>query len=579
MKKYSLFFILILVLSMSFVVNANDIKLLDPDISEMPQGKWGGTLITSMISDPNTFNYIISEEAASDEVFEFRILEGLAHVNPISGKYEPALAKSWETSEDGLTWTFHLRRGVQWSDGVEFTADDVIFTFDVIYDENIPTSLRDGLTIKGQKLQYKKIDKYTVSITTPEPFAPLLSSLPLIIPKHKLYDAWKEGKFTEAWGIDTPVEEIVGTGPLTLAQYKPGERIVYLRNSKYWKLAPNGKPLPYILRWVCQIVPDRDSATLMFENGSTHMTGVTAQDYERFKAGESAGNYTVYESGTSFTKTIVTFNMNPRNPEFKEKPWKLKWFNNIHFRRALNYATDRKTIAEQLYVGMAEPQWSPVVNANKFWLNKDVKKYPFSLEKAKEELKAGGFTWNDEGQLVGPEGHLVEFNLLTTKTSNNWVDTMNILANDWQKLGMKVNASPMAFGALVQKLLNNFEFDMIIIGLGGGGTELHGGSNVWKSDGNLHMWNPRQEEPATEWEARLDEIFYKGAVTLDTDKRKEIYDEFQEIVAEKVPMFHTVSVKTFIAVTNDLKNIRPTSLGADIYNGSITWDISNIYFK
>ncbi|MFW5981424.1 MAG: ABC transporter substrate-binding protein [bacterium] len=579
MRKYLVLLLtLLLVVSFSSSLIAEEVELLDPYYTDMPQGTWGGTLITAMVSDPNTLNPVLSGDSASGEVIEARIFESLAMINPITGVDEPALARDWEVSEDGLTWTFYLRRGVQWSDGEEFTADDVIFTYDVTMDEDIASPSRQGLFIAGEPIEYKKIDKYTVEFTTPEPFAPFLSTLLYIVPEHKLAEAYETGKFNEAWGVDTPVTEIVGTGPMILGDYRPAERLVYIRNANYWKLAPNGESLPYITRWVNQIVPSTDTRLLEFEAGNTHLTSFLPQNYDRIVAGEAAGNYTVMESGVSMTSTLITFNMNPRNPDFQENPHKKEWFRNIHFRRALNHATDRETIAEQIYAGKAVPQWSPVTASNTFWMNDDVEKYPFDLEKAREELEAGGFSWDEEGRLIDPEGNRVEFNILTTETSDEWVSMMNIITSDYRALGARVNSTAVAFNNLIERLTNSYEWDIIIVGWGGGGTELYGGHTMWLSSAPYQMWNPEKEEPEFEWEARIDEIWDLAATTMDNEGRKEYYDEWQQIYSEQLPLLYTVNVETFVAVTNSLKNVRPSALGADLYNGSVTWDIGNLYF-
>ncbi|MFW6264550.1 MAG: ABC transporter substrate-binding protein [Bacillota bacterium] len=570
---------LTLVMSFTFVVFADEVELLDPYVTDMPQGQWGGTLITSMVSDPNTLNPVLSGDSASSEVMEARIFESLAMVNPITGKYEPALARKWETSEDGLTWTFHLRRGVQWSDGEEFTADDVIFTYDVTMDEDVASPSRQGLFVNGEPIEYKKIDKYTVEFTTPEPFAPFLSTIPYIVPEHKLEDAYEAGEFNEAWGIDMDINDLVGTGPLILGDYRPAQRIVYIRNANYWKVAPNGESLPYITRWVNQIVPNTDTRLLEFEGGNTHLTGVDAQNYERIKAGEATGDYEVMDSGVSMTSTLIAFNMNPRNPDFEKNPHKNEWFRNVNFRKALNHATDRDTITEQIYAGMAEPQWGPVTTSNTFWVNEDIEKYPFDLDKAREELEAGGFSWDDEGKLIDPDGNPVRFNILTTETSDPWVSMMNIITSDYESLGAEVNSTAVSFNNLIDRLTNSYEWDIIIIGWGGGGTELYGGHTMWLSSAPYHMWNPELEEPEFEWEARIDEIWDLAATTMETEKRKEYYDEWQQIYSEELPLLHTVNVQTFVAVKNSLQNVRPSALGADLYNGSVTWDIANLYFK
>jgi len=94
---------------------------------------------------------------------------------------------------------------------------------------------------------------------------------------------------------------------------------------------------------------------------------------------------------------------------------------------------------------------------------------------------------------------------------------MNIIAAEFRSLGMKINSTPIEFNKMVSMLMSEWDFDTILIGLTGG-VEPHQGSNVWPSNGHLHMWNPQQEKPATDWEARLDELFEKGAKAVKTRK-------------------------------------------------------------
>src|SRR5262249_3782012 len=160
---------------------------------------------------------------------------------------EPALAESWTTSKDGRTWTFKLRQGLQWSDGAPLTADDVVFTFQVIYDKNIANSLKDVLTVAGKPIQVTKVDALTVRFQTarcdarPGTCAPPVTSLPYpptvrghSHPRHKLDAAYQAGKFNQTWGVDTPVKDLVGTGPYIMTEYKQAQRFSYERNPRYW---------------------------------------------------------------------------------------------------------------------------------------------------------------------------------------------------------------------------------------------------------------------------------------------------------------------------------------------------------
>ena len=575
MKKITVLFLsLVFILSMSMMsFAANDVELKDPWITERPQGKHGGTLITTLLSDPKTFNTVIAQETSSTDVTDGFIFEGLITRNGVTTEIEPELARDWEISEDGTVYTFYLRRGVQWSDGEEFTADDVIFTFDVIKDEDIPTSSRDLMMVDGKFPEYRKIDKYTVEFEIPKPFAPFLGNMETyIIPKHKLYDAWKNGNFNNMWGINTKPSEIVGTGPFTLGEYKAGERVVMLRNARYWRKDKEGKPLPYITRWVRVIAGSQETESLLFEKGQTHFLAVRGIDFNRFEQKAEQGNYQMVDAGPTFNTNFLVFNMNPRNPNLEEEPWKYEWFNNLNFRRAVAYAMDKETMINQALAGFGEPQWSPVSAPNKVFLNEDVKKYPYDLDKAREELEKGGFSWDEEGRLLDKEGRRVEFTMVTNAGNTVRESILNIIASELRELGMKINSSPVEFNTMVNQLMSEWDFDTILIGLTGG-VEPHSGSNVWPSHGHLHMWNPQQEEPATEWEARIDELFEKGASAVKIENRVEYYNEFQEIIAERVPVVYTVTPNSLYAIRNNLKNTEPTAYGG------VTWNIHELYFS
>ena len=563
--------ILILVLFIFNISAAAELK--DPWISKKEQGQHGGTLITTLLGDPKTFNTIIAKETSSSTITDGYIFEGLVTRNGVTTEYEPELAKSWDISEDGRKYTFYLRKGVQWSDGEEFTADDVIFTFDVIKDENIPTSSRDVLKVKGEFPEYKKIDKYTVEFTLPESFAPFLNNMTApIIPKHKLYSAWQKGKFNNTWGINTDPEEIVGTGPYKLVDYKNGERVVMEKNNYYWRQDPNGRSLPYINRWIRVIAESQETESLLFEKGQTHYLAVRGIDYRRIKTEAENNNFSVVDAGPAFSTNFLVFNMNPRNPNLKIEPYKYEWFTNLNFRRAVAYAFDKQTMINQALAGQGTKQWSPISIANKVYLNENVKRYPYNLEKAREELEKGGFKWNENGELLDAKNNKVEFTMVTNAGNNVRESLVNIIASELRELGMTVNSTPIEFNKMVNQLSSEWNFDSVLIGLTGG-VEPHQGTNVWMSNGHLHMWNPVQEEPATEWEKRIDELFVKGAAAVDQEKRKKYYDEFQEIVAEKLPVIYTVTPNSLYAVRDSLKNTEVTAYGG------VLWNIHELYLE
>src|SRR6185369_9774167 len=194
----------------------------------------GDRLVTATISDPKTFNPLLSVDSASSTAVS-DVFEGLVRLDPHTVLPEGMLAASWEHDDAGTTWTFHLRPGVRWHDGEPLTADDVVFTFDAIYDPKVPNSLKHVLTVGGKRIDVDVVDPLTVRLHLAEPFAPLLNSVGFaILPKHVLGKALADGTFAQSWGIDTPPEKLVGTGPYRMTRYVPAQLLQYRRFDGWW---------------------------------------------------------------------------------------------------------------------------------------------------------------------------------------------------------------------------------------------------------------------------------------------------------------------------------------------------------
>ena len=137
---------------------------------------------------------------------------------------------------------------------------------------------------------------------------------------------------------------------------------------------------------------------------------------------------------------------------------------------------------------------------------------------------------------------------------------------------MKVNFQALEFNTIVSKLTSTFDFDAVVLGLTGG-IEPHFGKNVWDSNGGLHMWYPHQSQPATDWEKRVDKLFSLGVQELDSNKRKQYYDEFQLIISEQLPLIYTVLSSKLMAVKNKFGNLKPSNYGGVLHN------IEELYIK
>jgi len=533
-------------------------KRVDLEKAKFLPGVYGGTLYTATSSDPKTFNLVLANETSSTEAVG-ELFEGLTEVDLKTLKPRGALSKSWEFKDDGLRWIFHLREKVFWFDGKPFTADDVVFTFNRIYfNPKIPNSTKDSFMVKGELPKVRKIDEMTVEFILPLPFAPLLYSLSApIFPKHVVEEAVESGKFMEFWTVSTPPEKLIGTGPYRLVKYLPGQYLIYERNKRYWKFDQWGKRLPYIEKKVKTILPDQNTQLLRFKAGELDFYGVRGDDYPELKKGEKKGDYTIYNLGPSLTADFICFNQK----RGAIPDWKVKLFRNRLFRWAISHSVDRKGIILTVYNGLGYPVYAPVTPANKLYWDPNYPKFPYNLKKAKQLLEAIGLKdRNGDGWLETPDGHRVEFNLLTNSNNPARVQIGAILKYDLKRIGIKVNFQPLDFNNLVEKLLHTHDFDAVIIGLTGS-IDPNGGKNVWMSSGQLHMWNPNQKKPETEWEAEVDRLFEEAATTLDFKKRVELYKKAYYIIAYQQPLIYIAAPLVLEAARNRVKNYYPTVWG------------------
>ncbi len=511
-------------------------------------------------SDPKTLNPALAMETSSTDVIS-GVFSGLTKLNLRTMKVEPDLAESWKILEGGRVWIFKLKKGIKWSDGEPFTADDVVFTFrDVYLNDNIPTSMRDIFTVKGRKIKVEKVDDYTVKFILPEPFAPFLNSLGAeILPKHILEKYVKEGNFTTAWNVNTNPKEIVGTGPYKIERYVKGQEVVYERNPYYYERDEKGNKLPYVKKKIGIIVPDPDTALLKFVNGEIDYIGVRAQDI-LFLAKQKKRDFVIYDLGATPSITFLVFN---QNPEANIPKYKIKWFRNRIFRIAISHAIDRMGIVNLVYNGLAEPLYTPITPANRPYYDPNYyPRYDFDLNKAKKLLESIGFKDRDgDGILEDMEGHDLEFTLITNAGNKEREMMGAIIKEDLKKIGIKVHFQPIDFNTLVSKLTSPpYEWEAVIIGLTGS-LDPHFGRNVWHSSGTLHMWHPRQKKPSTDWERKVDELIDRGATELDFEKRVKIYKEAFRIITEQQPMIFIVAPKSMVAVRKNLRNAFPTVWG------------------
>ena len=522
----------------------------------------GDRMVTAMISDPKTFNPLLSVDSASSEALD-AVFDGLVRLNPKTTLPEPMLASSWEHDEAGTTWTFHLREDVTWHDGAPFTADDVAFTIQAIFDPSVPNSSKHVLTVGGQPIRAEVVDPHTVKLILAEPFAPLLNSIGFgILPKHILGAPLVHGTFAQTWGIDTPPAKIVGTGPYRLSRYVPAQLLQYTRNPLYWMRDENRSALPRLAERTTLIVPDQNTIYLKFLDRQLHVYSPRPEEVDDIRERSKELDVTLAKIGLDTGMLFVSFNRNPAHyVKGEQRDPRLDWFTDPKFVQAIAYSVDAKSMIQNTYFGYGEPATSAISPENTVFFNPNLKPYEYDLEAARRLLDEGEYRDRDgDGFREDAKGRVIEFELSTNAGNQVRERLCSILKEDWAKLGLKVNYRPLDFATLVEKLSSNFEWDAMVMGFTGG-VEPHNGSNLLRSSGNLHLWQPNQEKPATPWEAEIDREIDLGARELDTQKRRVHYWRIQEILHRELPMIQLVRQQRFVAAKSYLADFTPTVWG------------------
>ncbi|QLE56248.1 ABC transporter substrate-binding protein [Nostoc sp. TCL26-01] len=571
-------------LLIALLITAVTVAACNPDnfkssAAQVPQ------VVTSILSDPKTFNFPLNSE--SPNVFGL-IYEGLITENYDTGGIDPALAESWEISDDKLKIVFTLRDGLKWSDGQPLTVDDVVFTYnDIYFNKDIPTDVRDVMRIgeSGKLPTVRKVDNRRVEFTVPEPFAPFLRSATgyPILPAHTLResittkDSEGKPKFLQKWGVDTPPEQIVVNGLYKLERYDTSERVVFRRNPYYWRKGPKGEAQPYIERIVWQIVESTDTALLQFRSTGLDTIAVSPDYFSLLKVQEKQGNFKIYNGGPAAGTTFILFNLNKGRRDGKPliNPVKSRWFNTLEFRQAVAYAIDRQTMINNTYRGLGQTQNSPISVQSPYYLSpkEGLKVYDYNLEKAKQLLLKAGFKYNAQNQLLDSDGNRVRFTLLTNAGNKIREAIGSQVKQDLSKIGIQVDFTPLAWNTYTDKLSNTLDWEASMLGLTGG-LEPNDGANVWNPEGGLHMFNQKPQAgqkpiegwEVAPWEAKIGQLYIQAARELDEAKRKAIYAETQRITQENLPFIYLVNPYALSAVRDRFEGIRFSALGGAFWN-------------
>jgi len=519
----------------------------------------GGQLVTSGRAGPRTFNRFVGQDQLSS-VLSMLTMGHLLRVNLSTFEVEPWLAEKWDASADNLTYTFHLRPGLMWSDGVPFTADDVVFSLKAIFDAKTGSYLQDVLSVDGKPITADAPDASTVVIHFPAPSGPglrLLDSL-WVMPKHKLESALAAGTFAKAWGTDTSPSDLAGMGPFVIREYVPNQRIVLDRNPHYWRKADDGTQLPYLDRIVYEVIPDQDAELLRLQSGDVDLTQseLRPDDYVPAKRAEDQGKLKLAEVGLSPKADAFWFNLKPE--AWKSDP-RFAFVRKREFRQAISYAVDREKYAENVYLGAAVPIWGPVTPGNTLWFWPDVPRYFHDVNKAKEVLKSIGLEdRNRNGVVEDAQGREARFTVLTQRGVGWYERGLAELRTQLAPVGIAIEAAPLENAALIQRMLGS-DYEAMYQRFGTTDLDPASELDMWLSSGDAHFWHMGDAHPEP-WETEIDALMKSNITTPDQAKRKEIFKQVQRIHAENLPVLYFVAPRMYYAYNVRVQGVKPSVL-------------------
>jgi len=533
----------------------------------------------SLRGEPKTLNPLIVADTRSREVIAV-MQSDLVHINRATQLTEPAVAKSWKVSPDGLTYTLVLRQGIKFSDGQPLDADDVLFTFRVYLDENVHATQRDLLIVGGKPIVVRKVDAHTVVFQLAKTYGVgerLFDGL-AILPRHLLEKPYQEGKLGQIGSLATAADQWAGLGPFRLKEYVAGQRLVLERNPYYWKSDAKGNRLPYVDELVFLFVPNADAQVLKFQSGETDtISQLSAENFSVLS--KQQRSYTMVDAGPGLEYNFLFFNLSDSgektSPEMQRKQ---KWFREVKFRQAVSAAVDREAIVRLVYQGRGAALWGLVAPGNRRWGNEKLAHPARSPERARTLLKEAGFSWsngpNGESTLLDSGGKPVEFSILTSSSNADRAKMAALIQDDLKQLGMRVQVVPLEFRSLLDRVTQTKEYDACVMGIASFDADPNSDINVWLSSGGTHLWNPSQAHPATLWEAEIDRLIEEQMSARTFEQRKKIYDRAQEVLAENQPMIFLASPNILAGAKNSIGNFHPAVL-----EPYVLWNVEQLYLK
>ena len=479
---------------------------------------------------------------------EYQVMEPLTNVDPYTMEPAPRLATHWEISPDGLTMRFHLRRGATFSDGVPVTADDVLYSFDLV--RNPAYNAARTRAYLTEMKDVKKIDDYTVEFTFKSfyyrNFDYAAGQDVPVMPKH-FYSKFTPDQFNEKTGL------LMGSGPYKLQSpdgWTPGQPIELVRNDRYW-----GVPGTFD-RIIFREIENESTEMVMFGNQEIDQVHCTSDTYKRMSEDSrltAVGNGLAYPSpfkGYSY----CGWNQR-RMHDGKEEA---TVFADKRVRRAMTMLLDRERMCKEISHGLAVVPSGPFTPDSP-QNDPNIKPWPYDVDAAVKLLREAGFQdRNGDGVIEAPDGTPFRFKL-TFKSGDEFSKKLALFLKDSYSPAGIVAEPDATDWNIMMKNLDSRNFDAITLGWSSDVEDdpyqiFHSDQIADAGDNFISYDNPEK-----------DRLIDLGRRTLDDKKRLEVWHQLEKVITDDQPYTFLLERKSLQLVDKRIANVEPSKLGLN-YN-------------
>jgi len=505
--------------------------------------QFGGEYIEGIVGQPLHINPVISASNGTDEDLVQLIFSSLLKYDS-EGNLKNDLAESYEVSEDKTLYTFHLRKDVLWHDGKPLAATDVLFTINLISDPSYKSPLR----YNWQGVTTNLIDDFTLTFQIESPYVGFLNNLTFgILPKH-IWESLSPDKFTLT---DLNLQPI-GSGPYKYASFQKDSS----GNIISYKLTANPnyfEKKPFISKITLNFYSDDDAALTAYNQ--KEIMGISSLPPQKLDQIELSKSTQIYRLNIP-RYFAVFFNQTKSFP-----------LANDEVRQALSYATNREAIIETVLDGNGLPVYSPVL-PEMLGFDNNIEKRDFDLEKAQKILDDKKWEVGEDG-IRSKDGKVLEINLITTDW-NDLVQTAELLKEQWEKIGVRVNINSLSISDIQQNYIRPREYEALLFG------QTLGANPDYSS-----FWHSREKKDpgsnlALFGDAETDKLIDDGRVEFGNEKRAELYIKLQEKIAAEIPAVFLYSPEYIYPVNKKVGGIDIETLVSPARRFT---DIANWYIK